>query len=205
MDVRELDVALRGNIGNNIIYSGVYTSDKIPYFYERWRKPVMFIVNTLKSTTDIQIIGHWVAFYIESSRLIFFDSYGIHPYVYGEEIEKYVNNYKRREVNCVFFNHQIQPGTSVKCGLYVLFFIHYTSHYNIDSFTRITFSRSSLSDNDKFVTSYYFKYLNKSKSCKDWRYGKNRAITYEECTCLGKKFFFLFIFFIYLYTVCYSL
>ena len=49
-------------------------------------KPIILIANTLNSSTDINIVGHWIAFYFEfhpkKKRIIFFDRYGLSPYVY---------------------------------------------------------------------------------------------------------------------------
>ena len=187
MDVRELELGLRGNLGDKAQYTGIYTSDNIPYIQET-PQPIVFIVNTLKSTADTRILGHWVSFYLEYPRLIFFDSYGFHPYLYGESFKRIIDLYKTKGMECIYFNKQLQPNTSVKCGLYTLFFIHYTSHYTIDAFIDTYFNifSSSLEENDRIVTHYYFKYMNAGRSCKDWKYGKDRAIRYQECLCLSK-------------------
>ena len=81
MDVRELEKALEHKLGPYIRFIGVYASDRIPFIHYS-AKPVLLIANTLKSGTDINTIGHWVAFYFEfqpQKRVVFFDSYGIPP------------------------------------------------------------------------------------------------------------------------------
>ena len=73
MDVRELEKALKYKLGPYVRFIGVYASDRIP-FIQYSAKPVLLIANTLKSGTDINTIGHWVAFYFEfqpQKRVIF--------------------------------------------------------------------------------------------------------------------------------------
>ena len=74
MDVRELEKALKYKLRPYVRYIGVYASDRIPLI-QYSAKPVLLIANTLKSGTDINTIGHWIAFYFEfqpQKRLIFF-------------------------------------------------------------------------------------------------------------------------------------
>ena len=84
MDVRDIELALCNRIGKHTAYTGIYSSDTLPY-YQYSVKPVLFIANTLKSTESVETLGHWVGFYIEylpSQRIIFFDSFGISPTLY---------------------------------------------------------------------------------------------------------------------------
>ena len=80
----------------------------------------------------------------------------------------------------------------MKCGLYVLLFIHSISHLGLKDFTkflynRFTFKKRELTYNDKYVTRCYFKYLSKS-NCSQWKTGDKRAITYKECISnIGEK------------------
>ena len=188
MDVRELESSLRFRIGSKVDYLGIFTSDKLPYI-KKSNIPVMFIANTLESSSDVNIVGHWVCFYIEFSpnrRIIFYDSYGFPPHIYCDGFTEFINIYQEHSV--YDYGIQVQPDTSVKCGLYVLFFIHFVSFYGMDKFTWVfkhTFSKKDLQSNDKYVTRYYLKYL--SKSCRRWRYGSKRAITYQECKHLNRN------------------
>ena len=189
MDVREINLALNGRLGNFILYKGVYTSDELPTNLQN-SKPIIFIANTLKSTTDINIVGHWVCFYIEDrpvKRIVFFDSYGFSPDLYSRDFSSFV----KKHSTYPFYNFkvQLQPNTSVKCGLYVIMFVHFVSHYGVDRYTFLyknIFSKRDLTSNDKYVTRYYFKHLNKSRTCSAYKFGRKRAITFKECQSIGK-------------------
>ena len=191
MDTHELESALKGRIGPYVEYKGVYASDQLPHFHYNTR-PIVFISNTLESKTDVSTIGHWVAFYIEFApvkRIIFFDSYGLIPDVYSTHFSDYVH----KSYSTFFiqdFGRQLQPNLSHKCGLYVIHFIHFVSHYNIDkyiSFFHTQFNPKKLSLNDDIVTRYYFKYLARNHNCLYWKHGSKRAITYKECMRYIKK------------------
>ena len=192
MDVAELENGLKGRMGGKIDFMGVYTSDNIPYV-THLSKPGIFIVNTLKSTSDINTVGHWVAFYVKGNpvhTLIFFDSYGFHPKMYGREFRHFIDRHSKSTFlkNMSYFSTQLQPATSMKCGLYVLFFVHYCSHHGLSKFVNVyqsTFSKKNLQKNDSFVTRYYFRHMNK-KLCRRWKTGTNRAITFKECFSIGE-------------------
>ena len=92
---------------------------------------------------------------------------------------------KYRNTPIHHFGEQLQPDNSIKCGLYVILFIHYISHFGLKQFTSFLYSRfvkkkNDLSYNDKYVARYYFKYLSKSP-CSHFKTGNKRAITYKEC------------------------
>ena len=186
MDVRELEKALKHKLGPYVRFIGIYASDRIP-FIQYSAKPVLLIANTLKSGTDINTIGHWVAFYFEfqpQKRVIFFDSYGLPPQFY---INSGFSDFLKKYDNTPIYHYgkQLQPDNSMKCGLYVLLFIHSISHLGLKDFTkflygRFVFKKRELPYNDKYVTRYYFKYLSKS-NCSQWKTGNKRAITYKEC------------------------
>ena len=193
MDVRELEKGLEHKLGPYVRFIGVYASDRIPFIHYS-AKPVLLIANTLKSGTDINTIGHWVAFYFEfqpQKRVIFFDSYGIPPQFY---INSGFSNFLKKYNNTPIYHYgkQLQPDNSMKCGLYFLLFIHSISHLGLKDFTkflynRFTFKKRELTYNDKYVTRYYFKYLSKS-NCSQWKTGDKRAITYKECISnIGEK------------------
>ena len=186
MDVRELELALRNKLGDKVHYIGVYTSDNFPTVAYS-KKPIMFIVNTLRSTSDINIVGHWIGIYIEyhpMKRVFFFDSFGIPPIMYHNTgFSQFINSYRGKKMKISYTKKQLQPDNSIKCGLYVLLFIHFTSHYGINTFmnySRDFFSKNSLAFNDKSVTRYYFKHL-ANGNCLQWKSGVKRAITYKEC------------------------
>ena len=64
MEVRELESALKHILGSRIKFMGVYTSDRLPFISFN-TKPIIFIANTLKSTANINTVGHWVGIYFE--------------------------------------------------------------------------------------------------------------------------------------------
>ena len=113
MDVRELQTALKNRLGDRTRFMGVYTSDQIPFIIPS-RRPITMIVNTLKSTSSINVIGHWVVFYIEfhpKKRIVFYDSYGISPHDYGIlGFSKFISQYKNTPL--YDYGIQFQPDTS---------------------------------------------------------------------------------------------
>ena len=142
MDVRELEKALEHKLGPYVRFIGVYASDRIPFIHYS-AKPVLLIANTLKSGTDINTIWHWVAFYFEfqpQKRVIFFDSYGIPPQFY---INSGFSNFLKKYNNTPIYHYgkQLQPDNSMKCGLYVLLFIHSISHLGLKDFTKFLYNR----------------------------------------------------------------
>ena len=121
MDVSELESSLKGKLGPHIKYIDIFMSDQILSVSHN-TKPVVLIANTLKTKTNINIVGHWVVLYFEFypiKRIIFFDSYGLSPYFYiGSGISQVLKkNIKIRQF--IIFGKQFQPDHSMKCGLYV--------------------------------------------------------------------------------------
>ena len=199
MDNREIDIAVKNRIGPFIHYKGVFSSDQLPYIPIN-SKPISFIANILSSKADSNIVGHWVCFYYVCKPvkyLLFFDSYGLNPMFYSNDFTHYIKK-NFSNVNIHYFDRQIQPDRSQKCGLYVIMFIHYISHFGLDKFISLynqKFSIKKLYLNDILVMRYYFKYLSKIKTCQYWRKipGFRRAITFSECKQnIGKKSYFLY-------------
>ena len=126
--------------------------------------------------------------------MIFFDSYGLSPHFYiNRGFSEFLRKY--RDTPIYHFGTQFQPDNSIKCGLYVTLFVHYTFLFGLNKFTSFLYSRfhlkkRDLSYNDTYVTRHYFKYLSKSP-CPHWKTGNKRAITYKECIShVGMYFFF---------------
>ena len=132
MEVRELESALKHKLGSRNKSIGVYTSDILPIITYN-TKPIILIANTLKSTANINTVGHWVAIYFEFQpikRLIFFDSYSLSPDFYiNSGFSKFLRKYRGTPI--YHFGTQFQPDNSMKCGLYVSLFVHYTSLYRL--------------------------------------------------------------------------
>ena len=142
MEVRELEKALKYKLGPYVKFIGIFASDRIP-FISYSTKPVLLMANTLKSSADINTIGHWVAFYFEfqpKKRLIFFDSYVLSPHFYiNSGFSDFLKKYRNTPIHN--FGEQLQPDNSIKCGFYVILFIHYISHFGLKQFTSFLYSR----------------------------------------------------------------
>lgn len=95
-------------------FAGVFPSDKIPTLRNF---PCAFVVNTDKHHEKG---SHWLAIYIQDKKTIeFFDSYGLSPETYGEDIARFVQKYSRMRWN----KTTLQSVTSNVCGHYCIFFI----------------------------------------------------------------------------------
>lgn len=95
-------------------FEGVFPSDKIPTI----RKfPCALVLNTDKHDEKGT---HWLAVYIQDKRTIeFFDSFGLPPEVYGEDITRFIKRYYRIQCNKI----PVQSVTSNVCGQYCIYFI----------------------------------------------------------------------------------
>ena len=186
MDSHELDSYIRKTLSDKVQYMGIFTSDDVGIMkiFSNRSKPIIFVANTLKKSDDSSIMGHWVCFYIEKSplnKIIFFDSYGLNPVFYCKGFELFIS--KNRRFSIYNIGMHMQGLDSYKCGLYVIFFIHYTSLYSIgETLVKIknTFSANTTSINDRYITRYFFKFISR-KSCTRWKAGGERAVTYREC------------------------
>lgn len=200
MDTIELQKSLSGILGDRIRFKGIVPSDFLPKNLKDVRRdiPLVYIVNTLTSKADVNQMGHWVVFYVEKSpikRIVFFDSYGLDPSLYSKNFVKFIESHKK---TFTFYNwsRQIQPINSVKCGLYVVYFVHTVSHNGIESTLKKMlkiFKIRNKKGNDRFVTSYFFDHLNRmsdKNDCNYWRTYKTnekRGITFKECKKKKKK------------------
>ena len=187
MDSREIENSLRGRLGPNIHYKGIFTSDMLPIIRYN-TKPVIIIANTLNSRADVSTLGHWVAFYISFNPkpyLLFFDSYGFNPHFYSSDFSRWLEFYSNFQTQ--EFGQQIQPDTSIKCGLYVIHFTHYISYFGVEKykfFFSHKFSNRKLVQNDRVVCTYFFTRVMKKNTCSQWKSRKRRnmnAITYKDC------------------------
>src|SRR5882757_2348802 len=95
-------------------FCGVIPIDHLPN--EKLSETCNFIVNTDKSTGRGK---HWIAIYAPMNGLVeYFDPFGIKPL--NEEIYEFI---RKNSSNYLYNNHPIQHLTSIKCGLFCLFFI----------------------------------------------------------------------------------
>ena len=120
MDVRELESALKNKLGPYIKFIGVYTSDNLPVIPYN-TKPIVLTANTLRSSANIDTVGHWVGYYFEfylKRRVIFFDSFGLSPHFYINcGFSSFLRKY--RDTPIYNFGTQFQPDNSMKCKLFV--------------------------------------------------------------------------------------
>lgn len=95
-------------------FAGVFPSDKIPVI----RKfPCTMVINTDKHDEKGT---HWLAVYIQDKKNIdFFDSYGLPPEAYGEDISRFVEKYHQIQWNKI----TLQSLTSNVCGQFCIYFI----------------------------------------------------------------------------------
>ena len=95
-------------------FGGVFPSVKIPVIQ---KYPSALVLNSDKHDEKG---SHWVAVFIEDQEnLEFFDSFGLPPQTYGEDISRFVKNYPRIHWN----KTTLQSLTSNVCGQYCIFFI----------------------------------------------------------------------------------
>ena len=134
-------------------FMGVYNIKFLPIRF--FRKNVLVVVNTEE---NIEKIGHWVAFYIESNKIIFFDSFAKHPVLhYGGNIGRLFLNYTQR---VIALKKPVQHPLSSVCGAYVIWFLHnITTCKNIPKLFKI-FKYNDKIRNDNYVKNYLLR-LNK--------------------------------------------
>ena len=121
MDTLELKTFLERDIYTRKYFMGVYPLDRLP---RRKLKslPAIVVFNSEPSTSPGM---HWCCLYIkENGVLQFFDSYGMEPKFYGENILCFI---KRNSVSIEYSNLRVQEYNSVQCGKFVLFFAFWRS------------------------------------------------------------------------------
>ena len=162
MDTVQISKILNSLPETQPLFNGVYTNSNVPNsFLEAVNG--FIIVNTLNGVeTNTESIGHWVALITQNGVMYFFDSYAIHPSLYGGEIERIYTSYlgdKR-----VVFENPLQASNSYVCGAYVIYFSYMMclnkSVYKI----RQKFGKDKTS-NDKFVRRFIMKMTGTGIEC----------------------------------------
>ena len=126
-------------------YIGTFPIDLIPKKIQG--KPSLLIVNTLKSTESTNMIGHWIAIYINKSQKEYFDSYGL-PIFDETLIDLLQSKYKRLKTRLQAFNSDV-------CGQYCLYFIYQKARGKSFSDIVKVFKINDSSYNDKFVKKFF--------------------------------------------------
>ncbi|KAF8791612.1 hypothetical protein HNY73_006453 [Argiope bruennichi] len=112
MNGNEIHYILSKDPYTSPFFRGVFASDTIPILKEK----SAIVVNT---DTSSEPGSHWLAFYLESDNLEFFDSYGNPPEFYGRLFHDFVSHY-----SSVFWNSTpMQSFMSNVCGAYCIYFI----------------------------------------------------------------------------------
>ena len=191
MNTLDLARNLRNNLGVKVAFWGIFCSDELLNLViekEVINKPIVLIVNTLRTFDDREKMGHWVCFHFTRDKAVFFDSFGLDPRVYCREFYSFV---EKTSFNWFRFKVQLQPPESIKCGLYSFMFCHYLSYHEL--LDTVKFIREMFSERDKFgndfVVSQYFIENMKDPKCSIWRNLEEKAITYNECLLLTKRYF----------------
>ncbi len=65
---------------------------------------------------------HWVAYYIDSTKKIYFDSFGLEP---PKEVEQYLKHHDGRPI--LMQTQQLQATSDTICGQLCLFVLHHLS------------------------------------------------------------------------------
>lgn len=100
---------------NNICLNGIYFKDQLPNIVKNGG----YIVN-LADHDDGTSGTHWVGFWIEGKKAIYFDPLGVHP---PEAVKDFLGN-----LNLMITTKQVQNEYSGWCGHYLLYFLYYMSH-----------------------------------------------------------------------------
>jgi len=145
MDSLQLRYALLKHIKNKHV--GVYASDQLKYITE---KDFAVISNSSPSNEKGM---HWIAFFVSRNvpnTIEMFDSYGMTPMFYNNDINQFIKRFKIVKRISV----QFQSNTSMVCGNFSLFYLINRSRGC--SFTKIVscFDRKNLQENDSIVKKY---------------------------------------------------
>ena len=136
-------------------FLGIFASDQIPVLCLT-KYPICFIVNI-----DISSLkgSHWIAIYIDNSRVEIFDSLGFNPNLWTFYPKKLFHFLKSFSFTHRFLISDIyQPPNTFYCGLFCVFFILLRSSR---SFRKITgnFSRN-LKKNILILENFLLNYFN---------------------------------------------
>ena len=141
------------------IFRGCNLSDNLPKHRILPKTGEIFIVNTLSSNDPIGKMGHFIAFIITKNILLYFDSFNLHPSVYGKHIEYFYNTQlKGRKIRSL--GYRVQDTFSHVCGAHVIFFVKSLIRSNTlkSLFNRLKsfYSRSKYNINDRKVVKYVY-------------------------------------------------
>lgn len=185
-------------LGPHISFLGVFCSDQLNSLDLLLppKKPFMLITNTLKSDDPPSRMGHWVVLYGDRTKVLFLDSFGFPPVFYGEAFSHFMTKVGG---TMYAFKEGFQGSDALTCGLYAIFFIHYTSRHGLVKCIQYTYHHFRPSDkvlNDTLIKQYFA--LDMDQSCQLWlspEEEEEKAMSYGECMTYKVSYFFFSYFF----------
>ena len=160
MNGEELDKLLKRAIGPK--YVGIFAADEIQSILDRGGgdSSFCFIANTDYSHEPGE---HWVAFYVVSPILEFFDSYGQHPHVYFPHLQ-FVSSSSHLPYTLHFNNQKLQKFNSSVCAHYCLYYVYLrvVMHKSMNSIIN-SLSQYRTPHPDQSVKSFFIRVLQNFK------------------------------------------
>lgn len=178
MDNHQISKILTSNPVTKKYYIGCFSSKTIPHGLNGTG---FLIVN---SGYKKNIIGHWLLFYFNNGKIIFFDSFAKDPLHYGGKILTFYLSYNNRRLA---LQRPSQNEKSMLCGAYCIFVGYYLCKgYSIDKLVKLI-SFTNKIKNDRIVEQFLYR-LTGGKAC-NYRDRINISICYSRVFnsfCHGK-------------------
>ena len=114
MNGGQIEHVLMNNHITRVKFKGVFNKKTLPIIYSL-KKYV--IVNT---SSNVNEMGHWILFIFNFNKLLFIDSLGKSPEVYGDKIEEYYHSFNGEKA--ILLKNPLQTDSSLVCGAYVIYF-----------------------------------------------------------------------------------
>ena len=145
---------------NKVNFLGVFAQDQVPLVDSSFSFPLCFVSNTHPSSKPGE---HWVAFYyLSPSSAEFFDSYGMHPSLYGFSLAP------------MHMNHRsLQSLSSNVCGQYCIYYLYHRSRGKTLAQIVSSFSSHDQAWNDNSVARFVCKHFP--------RHHTNQSHSFQSC------------------------
>ena len=112
MDTLQIERKFKNDSCAKKIFKGIYPKDQLPTV----EYPGSYVVNTDPSTAPGE---HWIAMFFNKQRSAeFFDSYGLHPIVYG--LTDFLDSHSS---SWIYYSKTLQSLISEVCGHYTVYYI----------------------------------------------------------------------------------
>lgn len=163
MNSQQIQTALRGKINNQQInFLGCFSADEIvnlDVVDRKDKRGIVFIANIL-TKNQLQLMGHWIVFYIANKCIYFFDSYGLEPRLYSKH---FINFLKKNSTFTILKNtFRLQADDTLVCGVYCCVFVFLLGKLGIMKtclFITKSFSRKNFLNNDRKVIRYAYDHF----------------------------------------------